>query len=117
MCHECYNKGPQLVQAKQETQRTPQLQLVVRSHSAPALTPEKQTQLRAHMKAEPIGQQGKSLSVGEKSRVLLALVQQLQPTSPMQQLQWSFDRSVKRLAQSGHRRVAGESSYAAPVAG
>jgi hypothetical protein len=54
------------------------------------------------MKAEAIGQQGKSCWVGEKSRVVLALEQQLHPTSPLKQLNWSYDRTIKWLAQSEH---------------
>jgi hypothetical protein len=95
ICDSCYKE--------RKAERAP-LQPLVRAHSAPVpfVTPEKQTQLRTQMKAEALGQQGKSLSVGAKSRVVLQLERSLQPDSPMKQLGWSYDRCVKWQAANDH---------------
>ena len=102
ICDGCYKKEREQAEAELERVLLQQVS-VVRTHSAPpSLTPEKQTQMRTHMKAEAIGQQGKSRSVGEKARVVLALEQHLHPTSPLKQLNYSYDSTVKWLARSEH---------------
>jgi hypothetical protein len=72
---------------------------VQRASSVPipsALSPEQQHALRQSMKAEQLGQQGKSRSEGANARAVLNLDNMRKPESPFRHL--SYDKQVKLVA-------------------
>jgi len=87
--------------AKQEPPRTPLKEVRKNSVSIPSLlTPERALELRGVMKAEGLGQQGRSRSAGENARAVLQLNRLLSPQSPLRLLKrsLSYNAVVKVVA-------------------
>jgi hypothetical protein len=99
VCNKCYfdekRAGEQAAAAEQP--RTPLK--VMRSVSVPTpsrLTPEQRQNARSIMKAEQLGQQGKSRSEGANARAVLKLDGMMDENSPLYSL--SYDGKVKLVA-------------------